>query len=121
MDRVDSMGPPSVATCVAIIRQSAACRAQPRLVAPPAARRRNSLPLKSLRFSKLFCQKSKMIVFTLHNNLKMKNVHLVPHKTKYNRSAMENERHLQCKALRRREKSRWRRSNGKQCEEQWEQ
>src|ERR1700722_17053359 len=38
--------------------------------------------------------------------------------TKYNRSAMENRRQLQCKALRRREKSRQRRNNGKQWKKQ---
>src|ERR1700756_2425036 len=44
---------------------------------------------------------------------------------KYNRSTMENARQLQCKALRRREKSRRRRNNGeqwkRQCAEQWKQ
>jgi hypothetical protein len=44
---------------------------------------------------------------------------------KYNRSAMENARQLQCKALRQREKSRRRKNNGdqwkKQCAEQWKQ
>ena len=44
---------------------------------------------------------------------------------KYNRSAMENARQLQCKALRRREKSRVAKNNGeqwkKQCAEQWKQ
>ena len=37
---------------------------------------------------------------------------------KYNRSAMENARQLQCKALRRREKSRRRRNNGEQWKKQ---
>jgi hypothetical protein len=44
---------------------------------------------------------------------------------KYNRSAMENTRQLQCKALRELEKSRRRNNNGeqwkKQCAEQWKQ
>jgi len=44
---------------------------------------------------------------------------------KYNRSAMENRRQLQCKSLQKREKRRWRKNNGKQwkkqCEEQWKQ
>jgi hypothetical protein len=44
---------------------------------------------------------------------------LNPHSAKYNRSAMENARQLQCKALRRRQKSRRRSNNGKTMEKQW--